>query len=101
MKAEEVEWEVLPPEKKARAVQLEALFKWIATIMDEFLLLPGTRFRFGLDPIVGLIPVIGDSASAIVSALTLLYAARCGVPKILLARMSLNVLINEFVGIIP
>ena len=101
MKAEEVEWAVLPPENKTRAAQIESFFKWIAAIMDEFLRLPGTRFRFGLDPIVGLIPVIGDSASAIVSALTLLYAARCGLPKILLARMSLNVLINEFVGIIP
>ena len=99
--AQEVEWEVLPPEEKGKKAQLEPLFRWIAQIMDEFLRFPGTRFRFGLDPLIGLIPGIGDTASAIVSAMTLIYAARCGLPKILIARMSLNILINEFVGIIP
>ena len=69
--------------------------------MDEFLRFPGTKFRFGLDPIIGLLPGLGDTASAIVSALALIQAARRGVPKILLARMSLNILINELVGIIP
>ncbi|HJT82788.1 MAG TPA: DUF4112 domain-containing protein, partial [Chthoniobacterales bacterium] len=52
-------------------------------------------------PLIGLIPGLGDTASAITSALSLIYAARCGVPKILLARMGLNILINEIVGIIP
>jgi hypothetical protein len=69
--------------------------------MDEFLRIPGTKFRFGLDPIIGLFPGLGDTASAIVSALALVQAARRGVPKVLLARMSLNILINELVGIIP
>ena len=69
--------------------------------MDDFLRIPGTNFRFGLDPIIGLLPGIGDTASAIVSALALITAARRGIPKILLARMALNILINELVGIIP
>lgn len=69
--------------------------------MDDFLRIPGTRFRFGLDPIIGLLPGIGDTSSAIVSAFALIAAARRGVPKILLARMSLNILVNEIVGIIP
>src|SRR3954451_7326672 len=99
--AQEVEWEVLPPEEKTRKSQLEPLFKWLALVMDEFLRLPGTKLRFGLDPIIGLIPGLGDTASAIISAMSLIYAARCGLPKILLARMSLNILINELVGIIP
>jgi hypothetical protein len=80
---------------------LEPLFKWLALIMDEFLRIPGTKFRFGLDPIIGLFPGLGDTASAIVSALALIQAARRGVPKVLLARMSLNIFINELVGIIP
>jgi hypothetical protein len=63
--------------------------------------LPNTRFKFGLDPIIGLVPGIGDTASAVVSALVLIRAVRLGLPKILLARMSLNILINELVGIIP
>ena len=69
--------------------------------MDDFLRIPGTGFRFGLDPIIGLLPGIGDTSSAIVSAFALIAAARRGVPKILLARMSLNILVNEIVGIIP
>jgi Domain of unknown function (DUF4112) len=95
------EWELLPPEEKARRSSLEPLFRWLALIMDDFLRFPGTRFRFGLDPIIGLLPGVGDTASAIVSALALIYAARCGLPKILLTRMALNILINEFVGIVP
>lgn len=96
-----LEWELLPPEEKAKRASLEPLFKWIALIMDDFLRVPGTKFRFGLDPIIGLLPGIGDTSSAIVSALALIAAARRGLPKILLARMSLNILINELVGIIP
>src|SRR5438270_1239545 len=101
MKAQDVEWEVLPPEEKKKQSQLDPLFRWLAQIMDEFLRVPGIRFRFGLDPLIGLILVLGDTASAVVSALTLIYAARCGLPKILLARMSLNILLNEIIGIIP
>jgi hypothetical protein len=69
--------------------------------MDDFLRVPGTKFRFGLDPLIGLIPGLGDTGSAIVSAMALIQAARRGVPKILLARMSLNILLNEIVGIVP
>src|SRR5881409_3978802 len=95
------EWEVLPPEVRQERASLELLFRWLALIMDEFLRFPGTKIRFGLDPIIGLLPGIGDVASAIISAVALVHAARCGVPKILLARMAMNILINELVGIIP
>jgi hypothetical protein len=99
--AEELEWEVLPPEEKQKRAELEALFRWLALIMDNFLQLPGTKFRFGLDPLLGLLPAVGDTGSAIISALALIAAARRGLPKILLARMGLNILINEAVGILP
>ncbi len=98
---QEVEWELLPPEEKAKRSQLESLFRWVALIMDDLLRLPGTKFRFGLDPLIGLIPGIGDTASALVSALSLIQGVRLGLPKILLARMSFNIFINEVVGIIP
>jgi len=95
------EWEILPPEDRHRSASLEALFRWLAVIMDNFLRFPGTKLRFGLDPIIGLLPGIGDAASAIISTLALVYAARYRLPKILLVRMALNILINELVGIIP
>jgi hypothetical protein len=100
-KAQTLEWEVLPPEEKRGRASLEPLFRWVALIMDDLFAFPTTKFRFGLDPLIGLLPGIGDTASAFVSALVLIQAARMGLPKILLARMSLNVLINEIVGIIP
>src|SRR5438034_2043435 len=95
------EWEVLPAEVRQGRASLELLFRWLALIMDGFLRVPGTKLRFGLDPIIGLLPGIGDVASAIISAVALIHAARCGLPKILLARMAMNILINELVGIIP
>jgi Domain of unknown function (DUF4112) len=98
---QEVDWEVLPPEEKRKRQGLEPLFKWLALIMDEFLRVPGTKFRFGLDPLIGLIPGLGDTGSALVSAFALIQALRVGVPKILLVRMSMNILINEVVGIVP
>jgi len=98
---QEVDWEVLPPEEKRKREGLEPLFKWLALIMDEFLRVPGTQFRFGLDPLIGLVPGIGDTGSALVSAFALIQAVRLGVPKILLARMSINILINEIIGIVP
>jgi hypothetical protein len=69
--------------------------------MDEIIRVPGTNFRFGLDPLIGLIPGIGDTSSAIVSAFALVQAVRVGVPKILLTRMALNILVNEVIGVIP
>ena len=69
--------------------------------MDEFIRVPGTNFRVGLDPLIGLLPGLGDTSSALISAFALIQAARRGVPKILLARMSFNILVNEIVGTIP
>src|SRR2546423_4002962 len=97
----EVDGEAGPPEERRKRQGLEPLFKWLALIMDEIIRVPGTNFRFGLDPIIGLIPGIGDTSSALVSAFALIQALRLGVPKILLGRMALNILANEVIGIIP
>ena len=99
--AREVEWEVLPPEDRHRRASLEPLFKWLAIIMDGLLRVPGTKFRFGLNPLVDFVPGIGDVSAAFVSTSVLVYAVTRGLPKILLARMALNILINELVGIVP
>lgn len=98
---QEPEWEVLPPEAKGGGKQVEPLFRWIALLMDDLLRVPGTRLRFGIDPLIGLIPGVGDTGSAMVSALALIQAARHGLPKIVLARMSVNILLNELIGIVP
>lgn len=69
--------------------------------MDNLVRVPGTQFRIGIDPLIGLIPGLGDTGAAMVSALALIQAARQGVPKIVLVRMSLNILLNELIGIVP
>jgi hypothetical protein len=97
----DVDWEVLPPEEQRKRQGLEPLFKWLAYIMDDVARLPGTKFRFGLDPLLGLIPGIGDTSSALVSAFAMIQAVRLGVPKVLLMRMALNILVNEVIGVIP
>ncbi len=96
-----MEWEVLPPEEQQRRAAVEPLFRWLALVMDNFIRVPGTNIRFGLDPLLGLIPGLGDTASAFVSAAALIQAARRGIPRIILARMSVNVLLNEVIGIVP
>ena len=96
------EWEVLPPETEAGGTKpVEPLFRLIALFMDNLIRVPGTKFRIGLDPIIGLIPGIGDTGAALVSAMALIQAARQGMPKIVLARMATNILVNEAIGIVP
>ena len=99
---EEDEWEILPPEGEAGGDKpVEPLFRLIALFMDNLIRVPGTQFRFGLDPIIGLIPGIGDTGAAMVSAMALIQAARLGLPKIILARMAANILVNEVIGVVP
>ncbi len=68
--------------------------------MDKSIPLPG-RFRIGADGIIGLIPVVGDFATACVSSYIVAEAARMKVPKSVLLRMGLNALVDFVVGAIP
>jgi len=97
----EVEWEVLPPEDRRPRSSIEAVFRLVSLVMDRLIRIPGVKKRLGLNPIVDLVPGFGDIAAALVSVSVIIYGIRRGVPKILLGRMALNVLINEVVGIIP
>ena len=89
---------------KSRGVKdrrnLEVLRRW-ARIFDSQFRVPGTNFRFGIDPIIGLVPGVGDLASPILSMFMVWHGARLGVPKIVLARMVLNALIDAAAGVVP
>ena len=101
MKAREIEIdEVLPKAAPVRGKD-DPLVALLARLMDDWFAIPGTRIRFGLDPLLGLLPGWGDSASALVSALLMVKSARAGVPGVILARMALNILLNAAVGAIP
>jgi len=86
----------MPPDPRG----LESLRRW-ARIFDSAFRIPGTQITFGLDPILGLVPGLGDVASPVFSLFFVWHGFRLGVPKVVLARMVLNVLIDTGVGAIP
>jgi hypothetical protein len=69
--------------------------------MDDLFVIPGTKIRFGLDPIISLLPALGSGASAMVSIILIGLSARRGVPKIVLVHMATNVLINTALDSLP
>ena len=79
---------------------LEVLRRW-ARIFDSAFQIPGTNIRFGIDPLLGFIPGIGDLASPLLSMFMVWHGARLRVPKIVLARMVLNALIDALAGVVP
>lgn len=80
--------------------RLETLQRW-ATLLDAAFGIPGTRIRFGIDALVGLVPGAGDALAGLFSAGILLQAARMGVPRVVLTRMLFNALLDIVVGAIP
>jgi len=91
--------EVIEPDEKLPA-DLVALRKF-SILMDEAVGIPGTSFRFGLDPLLGLIPGFGDVISAILSAWIVVGALRHRVPMAKILRMVFNILADLIIGEIP
>ena len=83
----------------ARALLARA--RRIAHMLDARWRVPGTSIRFGLDPLVGLLPVAGDTLSALIGALIVFDAGRVGAPFRLRARMAGNLLIDWVLGLVP
>jgi len=77
--------------------RLEALAK----LMDGAFVIPGTTIRFGLDGIIGLIPVAGDLLAGLVSTYLIWEAKQLGAPRWLIARMLANTLLDTAVGSVP
>lgn len=73
----------------------------VAALLDHCIRIPGTNIRFGLDPLIGLIPGAGDFVASSLGMVILGDAVRSGAPASVVARMGGNVLINHVVGLIP
>lgn len=86
-----------------RIQQLQNLNKIrkIAKILDSAIGIPGTKFRIGLDPILGLIPGGGDLIAGIISAYMIYLATRFGLEKREIFKMFKNVAIETAVGSVP
>ena len=90
-----------PPIPDPQRDAMVATADLIAKILDTTVKIPGTHLYLGLDPLLGLIPGIGDMLANLMGTVILGLAARLQVPRIVIARMSLNLLINGAVGTIP
>jgi hypothetical protein len=73
----------------------------LADLLDNAVVIPGTRFRVGLDPLLGLVPGLGDALGALASGWILIEAARFGVPAPVLLRMLYNIAVDTGVGAVP
>lgn len=98
----EAEVEVLPRDAPAGArLGDDPFIALVARLMDEVFTIPGTKIRFGLDPLIGLLPGLGATASAAVSLALIALSARRAVPRVVLARMAVNVIINAGLDAVP
>jgi hypothetical protein len=80
--------------------QLERL-RAMSRLLDSAFTIPGTRYQFGLDALIGLVPGLGDALSAVFSGYLVLQASRLGAPRSVVTRMIGNVAIDTIVGWIP
>ena len=106
---ENAEPEIIPPRGRAqrsgRAQGAEGLddatLNLLASLLDDIFRIPGTSIRFGLDPLVGLVPGIGDLLTGAASFLIIFSAWQRQLPRVTVARMMANVAIDTLVGSIP
>ncbi|MDC0670170.1 DUF4112 domain-containing protein [Nannocystis radixulma] len=73
----------------------------VATWLDNAVRVPGTNWRFGIDPLLGLAPGLGDTIGAVLSGWIVVRAAGLGASPATVARMAGNVLLDALVGTVP
>src|SRR5688572_21950714 len=88
---------VLGTHQPAQVEHLRALSR----LLDTAFVIPGTRYRFGLDALIGLVPGLGDAVSAVFSSYLVLQASRLGAPRSVVTRMIANIALDTLVGWVP
>ena len=91
-----------PPKKLPKELPKE--LKWIdktSTALDDVFRIPATNFRFGLDPLIGLVPVVGDFVGFAISASMVLAIVRHGVSLSVLMKILGNITFDYLVGLFP
>ena len=73
----------------------------LTNLLDNAVRVPGTSMRFGLDPVLGLVPGLGDVAGAALSGYVVLLASQLGAPTTVIVRMLGNVVIDTVGGTFP
>jgi hypothetical protein len=82
------------------AERLERLRRFVWW-MDEGIRIPGTRLRIGLDPILGLVPGVGDVAGALLAGAVVVESLRRGISRFTLLRMAANIALDAALGTVP
>ena len=80
--------------------RLAALARF-AELLDSGIRIPGTQLRFGLDPLIGLIPGVGDAAGAVLAGWILVEAIRLGASRATLVRIAGNIALDAGLGAVP
>src|SRR5437870_11670968 len=94
--------EIIPPRRRSVPLNItDEQLEHLANLLDDIFRVPGTNIRFGLDPLIGLIPGLGDFITGAMSFLILYGAWQRGLPRVTIARMFANVAIDSLVGIVP
>jgi hypothetical protein len=86
--------------RNASAPDLALLRRW-AVLLDSAFRVPGTRIRFGLDALIGLVPGLGDLVTPAFTVMVLLTALKIRVPPIVLVRMVINAVLDMLLGFVP
>lgn len=73
----------------------------LAYLLDDRFAIPGTRYRIGLDGLIGLVPGIGDGVTTLLALYIVLEARRLGLPLSKLGRMGINVGLDAVLGAVP
>src|SRR5689334_22834958 len=97
----QIEPEILPPRRVPVKGLTDEQLDHLAGVLDDIFHIPGTKIRFGLDPIVGLVPGLGDIITGLLSFLIVFAAWQRGLPRVALSRMVANITIDTLLGAIP
>jgi hypothetical protein len=73
----------------------------VTRLMDQAFGVPGTKWRFGLDALFGLVPGLGDIAGGLIAVYALRVARQLGAPGVIQLHMLTNIAIDASVGTIP
>jgi hypothetical protein len=96
-----IEPEIIPPRSGNLRQLDDATLSLLASLLDDMFRIPGTTIRFGLDPVIGLVPGVGDLLTGAASFLIVFAAWQRQLPKVTVARMMANIAIDTLVGTIP
>jgi len=89
-----------PKSEIAKAAKLRRVRR-LSYILDNAIPIPGTSYRIGIDPLLGLLPGGGDILGSGFSAYIVLEAALLGLPRETLVRMALNIVLETLAGTVP